>query len=87
MVKNAQRDKLYGRLPCGLNNGSLYNGAEAKGEVDVDLSCEGSCKVSRRQAYLTLEADGRFKITNAGQRLMLVDGKHVSTLVATYAII
>ncbi|KAF5840948.1 hypothetical protein DUNSADRAFT_14972 [Dunaliella salina] len=55
----------------------LGRSTEAKGEVDVDLSCEGSCKVSRRQAYLTLEADGRFKITNAGQRLIVVDGKQV----------
>jgi hypothetical protein len=52
--------------------------SEAKGEVDVDLSCEGSAtKISRHQAYVTLDASGVFRLTNAGQRVLAVDGKQV----------
>ena len=53
--------------------------ADVKGDVDVDLSCEDPAgKVSRRQAYLTLDASGQFTLMNAGQRLMIVDGREVS---------
>ena len=50
----------------------------AKGGVDVDLSREGSAtKVSRRQAYLSLQPDGSFRIDNIGRQTVVVDGVRV----------
>lgn len=53
-----------------------YDRADSKGEVDIDLS-EASCdrKVSRRQAYLMMQGDGQWVVTNLGRKPLRVDGK------------
>lgn len=46
--------------------------------MDVDLSCESTtAKISRRQAYMSLDASGEFRISNMGQRVVTVDGNQV----------
>lgn len=48
--------------------------SDAKG-VDVDLANEESSgKVSRKQAYLSLQPDGSFHLANIGRQSMHVDG-------------
>ena len=51
-----------------------------KGDADVDLAAEGppaGSRVSRRQAFLALDADGRFTLTNTGQQPLMVDSQAV----------
>lgn len=49
--------------------------SDAKGGVDVDLANEKSAgKVSRKQAYLSLQPDGSFHLANIGRQSMHVDG-------------
>ena len=44
-------------------------------QVDIDLSEEGDAKkVSRKQAHLSLCADGKFTLANTGRRAISVNG-------------
>ena len=63
-----------GRYLCKRVVVSLGRSTETKGEVDIDLSREGpSHAVSRRQAYISLKADGHFHICNTGRQGMCVN--------------
>jgi hypothetical protein len=53
--------------------------SDGKGGVDVDLANEiAAGKVSRNQAYLSLQPDGAFHLENIGRQSMHVDGIHVA---------
>eukprot|EP00887_Chlorella_sp_A99_P001053 scaffold14.g1053.t1 len=57
----------------------LGRGTESKGAVDVDLALEGDAQqVSRQQAQLCCEADGRFVLRCLGRRVMLVNGAELA---------
>lgn len=57
---------------------SLGRGGAASGNADVDLSLEGAgVKVSRQQAHLWVDADGKFYLKCMGRRPMFVDGQQV----------
>eukprot|EP00798_Chlamydomonas_sp_ICE-L_P032312 gene32312-16881_t len=65
---------LIKRTTVGIGRGTV-----SKGEVDVDLAQEtigAPCtnQVSRRQAFLSLGADGAWALCNTGRRRMCVDG-------------
>ncbi|KAG1671400.1 hypothetical protein FOA52_011897 [Chlamydomonas sp. UWO 241] len=54
----------------------LGRGSGSKGAVDVDLSAATpAAKVSRRQAFLSLQPDGRFVLENIGRRPLHIDGR------------
>lgn len=47
-------------------------------QVDIDLSSEGDArKVSRHQAHLALQPDGKFRLKNVGRRTVLVNNRQV----------
>lgn len=57
---------------------SLGRGGAPSGNADVDLSLEGAgVKVSRQQAHLWIDADGKFYLKCMGRRSMFVDGQQV----------
>ncbi len=57
----------------------LGRASVSQGEVDIDLSQEGGGEqVSRLQAQLSVEADGRVQLTNTGRRAVKVNGREVS---------
>mmetsp|Transcript_28765 Transcript_28765/g.63366 ORF Transcript_28765/g.63366 Transcript_28765/m.63366 type:complete len:141 (+) Transcript_28765:268-690(+) len=57
---------------------SVGRSTETKGEVDVNLSRGGpATKVSRCQAYVSLEADEKFTMNNVERRALHVNGMEV----------
>ncbi|GMH33136.1 hypothetical protein BSKO_00970 [Bryopsis sp. KO-2023] len=57
---------------------SLGRGGSISGNVDVDLSLEGAgAKVSRHQAHLWVDSEGKFYLKCIGRRPMFVNGRRV----------
>lgn len=69
----------HGRYVMRRSTFSLGRSTHSKGEVDVDLALEGpSSKVSRRQALVTMELSGQFKIINIGRRKLRINNTVVT---------